>query len=158
MGIGYNFKCRQCGHEYGILLGVGGRFPTMYQQYVNEILSGAWGEKWKERLSSLEYAALDGHEKLYLCKSCHNWMVEPSLAIYLPNDQAAIDKSYFVDGSQSILFPVMLEWNYHFLASYVHKCHKCGKRMRSIEVKPQTELACPKCGHENTPLGKIMWD
>ena len=158
MGRGYDFKCKQCGHSYGNRLGIGGIFTRFYQQYANEILSGAWGEKWKDRLSSLEYAAIDIHNKLYLCKSCHNWTEEPSLAIYVPNDQATIDKSHLIDGTSNVLWAVIPDWNYHFLASYVHKCSKCGKRMRHIEVNPQTELSCPKCGHENPALGTIMWD
>ena len=45
MGMGYSYKCKKCGHEYSVFLGVGMMYPQVYRQKLDEIAEGAYGKE-----------------------------------------------------------------------------------------------------------------
>ncbi|WP_154649900.1 hypothetical protein [Butyrivibrio proteoclasticus] len=46
MGTGYRFKCKECGHEYSILLGIGFLYPKVYRDTLKKIADGKYGEEF----------------------------------------------------------------------------------------------------------------
>ena len=165
MGRGSKFRCKNCGYEYFVLVGLGGMFPQAYQDCITDIESGKYGEEWKTLLKSQKYVAVDAEVYLYVCRSCGNWKTDMSLSLYAPNDPDKIpDIQYGIKtvkewGYVPYVTSVDLEENYSFMKSYVHKCDKCGKRMHKDFLDNSSHLPCPKCGTKNIKVpGILRWD
>ena len=154
MGVGYGFKCKKCGYYYDVHLGVGMMFPRVYDSCINDIKAGKYGKEWRKIALSQEYIAVDASKYLYICKSCNHWKVSYSLSLYKPKDIDSIQNKQYT----SYVTPSMLEYEYTFIKSYIHKCDKCSKRMCRYDINSQSSLVCPKCGTDNEVSELIRWD
>jgi len=164
MGSGYGFKCKKCGHDYNIHCGIGMMFPKEYQSCIEDVKNGVYGDEWKSIASSEKYFAVDASRNLYVCKKCNNWNVEYSMSIYKPkNSNDIMNKRY---GEKNVkewrYVPYVMQYDlnndYTFIKSYIHKCGKCGNRMRKVDIDHLSVLSCPKCGTDNNAVDMIRWD
>ena len=73
MGMGYSYKCKKCGHEYSVFLGVGMMYPQVYRQKLDEIAEGAYGKEWMILFHKTPYAAINAEKIIYICSSCSRW-------------------------------------------------------------------------------------
>lgn len=151
MGSGYSFKCKKCGREYDVLVGIGFRFPTEYQNCIKAIKRGKYGLEWKTLFLKTPNAVVDAEEYLYVCNSCGYWKIEKSLSLYSSTVELSKD---------TYIMPYKLTEACNFIKSYYHKCKKCGKQMHKVDEDdiPSLLLSCPKCGTENNVAELIMWD
>ena len=140
-------------------------FPHIYQETLERIKSGEYGEKWKELISSEPYLVIDAEQHLYRCGKCGCWEVEPGLTVYAPNESTLNQiRSDDQNGSgEKVRIPVYtwehdFSLKYHRIKTYIHKCPRCGMKMkRARKSNDMMFLPCPKCGTENT--GDIIrWD
>ena len=59
MGRGKSYKCSKCGKEYSASWGCGYMFTLEYDELIEAIKKGKYGEAWKELLLSDEYTVVD---------------------------------------------------------------------------------------------------
>lgn len=158
MGIGLGYTCSKCGNRYVVLNEYGMLFPSYYEKLLKAIKKGKYGKEWKELSLSEEYVAVDGISKLYVCKKCKHWQVEPGLSLYAPKDPDKIREKAAEYGGK-IPYVTSLE-DYRILKRYIHKCEKCGGVMHLATPEEECSLPCPECGGDPDLLSicNILWD
>ena len=135
----YVLKCNKCDSEFEVYIGISSLFPMVYQQTIDEIKEGKYGEKIKDIFESVPNAAVDAGSYLYKCDRCGYWEETPGLSIYAPNDPEDREDTYVADPAH--------DHKYHIYKRHVHVCPKCRKRMRRIsELEELNQLKCPNCG------------
>ncbi len=153
MGIGIEFTCNKCGHDYCAISGIGFGFPNEYQETVEEIKNGKYGKDWKRLFESTPGAAINAEKEFYVCPDCGAFDTEPNLAVYAPKDPTS-PKDEEINEYHT---PYELQTDYHLVKSYIHKCPKCGKRMHKYRVTDY--LRCPECNEgQMEPSGQLLWD
>ena len=70
MGMGKIFKCENCGESFITMMGIGMNFPFEYQEIVNDIKNGKYGEEFKDLMLSREGVVVDLEKCLYICDKC----------------------------------------------------------------------------------------
>ena len=169
MGDGKRYKCKKCGEEYWVNLGIGMMFPHVFSETIEDIKAGKYGEEWKNLINSGEYIVPDAESYLFYCKACGTWEVTEDLSLYQPKDLEAIKKKEFgektVEEWGEIPYATMADFKeeYNLVKKRVHYCPKCKEEMtrygnlykaRGILNK----LPCPNCSTENKPESMILWD
>lgn len=135
----YVLKCNKCDCEFEVYIGISSLFPMVYQQTIDDIEEGKYGEKIKVVFDSIHNAAVDAGSYLYKCDGCGYWEEAPGLSIYAPDDPKNKVDSYVADPAH--------DENYHIYRRYIHVCPKCRKRMRRIsELEELNQLKCINCG------------
>lgn len=86
MGYGYEHHCKRCNHKYVVVFDIGMAYPSTYQDALEKIASGKYGEVWKELYCNTPLAAIDASEELYVCRTCHTWVNDMDISLYAPND------------------------------------------------------------------------
>ena len=168
MGFGYNFKCNECGHEYGYGIGVGFMFPKVYMDLLEDVKDGEYGEEWRELATNTPYVAIDAEERLYVCRKCGYWLTDAGLTLYAPADVEAL-KAETKDTPWAVGFaypnvPYVdsedIRKYYRVLKKYIHKCPKCDSRMRRARYEELDNLPCPECGGKPNPnyTRHFNWD
>ena len=104
MGYGEEFKCSKCGYEYMYGVGVGFMFPKVYEELLESVKEGDYGEEWKELVLKTDNIAIDAETYLYCCKSCGNWKTEEGLSLYVPKDMETLKKKTEEKGSWCVAF------------------------------------------------------
>ena len=168
MGRGNTYKCEKCDEVYNITLGVGMLYPIAYEELIEEIKSGAYGDDWKELFLSWDFVVADAKLYFYYCESCGQWEVSKDASLYAPNDVESLKKEQF--GEKTVE-----EWGYvpyadtaddetyHLLKKRIHVCLKCNSEMTRYNESQLNdpvfnELGCPECGTINPNLGMLFWD
>lgn len=162
---GYLFHCKHCGFKDDILVGAGMLFPIIYDEIVEKIKSGFYGEKWQTLFTTNKKTIVDGTLSFYTCSSCGHYASEYNLGLYVLKD-GLIDEEIQRAGQDpqveemkyvylySMLWPIQY---YRKIGSYVHRCPSCNKRMHVGGYKDKP--VCPKCGkHGNIEKSSIIWD
>lgn len=166
MGNGFGYKCSKCGKEYQGFLGIGMLFPTVYQEVVDSIRKGKYGEEWKKLTDNKDSIAVDAAKHVYCCSKCNAWEVEYGLSLYQPLTDSAlqdVQRGFVIIGADSgmpFLGPVKFSENYKLIKHYIHKCPKCNSRMHKASKREIDNLNCPYCGGERDKscTRVIMWD
>ena len=153
MGIGIEFTCNKCGHDYCATAGIGFRFPSVYQETVEEVKNGKHGEDWKKLFESTPGAAINAEKEFYVCPGCGTFDTEPNLAVYAPKDMTN-PKDEEIHEYHTLH---ELQTEYHLVKSFMHKCPKCGERMHKYRTTDY--LRCPECNEgQMEPSGELLWD
>ena len=113
-----------------------------------------------------KFIAIDAGTNVFSCGKCGFWKAETGLSLYVPRDPEALKEKYSLDSVEELserefVMPWDLAEEYKVLKRYIHKCSKCGSRMRRLSEKEMCELPCPKCGgkpEHNGPECFIDWD
>lgn len=164
MGKGYAFKCKTCGHEYNVNIGIGFMYPQIFRETLEKIAAGEYGAEWKEAYDKNLYVAIDAATVLFKCNKCGNWEKGKDISLYAPNHPELIPTKQY--GEKTVE-----EWGYvpyvtysdlvneyHLIKPYQHKCKRCGEDMQPSNEVPEC-LPCPNCGSESEMLPSIiMWD
>lgn len=167
MGKGYRLTCSNCGGEYEVLLGVGFGFPSVYEELVEDIEAGRYGEEWREIAAETEHFAIDAENRLYWCGKCGHWECVPGLSIYAPKDVGKVLATRFGDktvrewGRVPYVAAKELEEDYELVKERVHVCGRCGHDMRMLSERglSRAVLKCPDCdGRLERDLACIRWD
>ena len=158
MGAGMKLECPECGYEECVPLGIGMGFPGEYRRTVKRIREGKYGEEWKNLLESVPGAAINAEEELYVCSSCGHFQMEEVLSVYQPKEeQSSLDSSADKDQKINYVLPEELPGRYKLVKAYVHRCKKCGKRMKRYAEGDQ--LKCPECRMGSMmQTERYMWD
>lgn len=156
MGSGYEFKCKKCKKRYAIRLGVGMMMPAMFNETIEEIRRGEWGNEFKEIIDREPFITPDVEEELYICRSCGKWKVEKNMNLYAPNyPEALLNKQD--SGRTPFAMRRELKEAYHLMKRRIHYC-ECGKRMHKVSDSEANTLTCPYCGTTNTAENFVCWD
>lgn len=164
MGRGYKYKCRNCGKQSDILLGIGGLYPQVYKGFVEEIREGEYGEEFKRAFEETTYAVIDPERKLYVCDNCGSWGVAECMSVYAPNDPEKIAEEKYGEktvgelGYVPYVSSYEVKEKYHLVKEDYIECPKCGRAMRVAEEEDMKSLPCPECGTQNGLKEGILWD
>ncbi len=117
MGKGFSYKCKNCGQENRISLGVGFIYPNP-GEVTEEIKSGKHGEKLKTFLETHSSdCTIDANLELYRCK-CGNVQNECHIVLRSPEEKGISNRQH---------------------------CKKCGRVMKLLNELPE-KIPCSKCG------------
>ena len=188
MGTGYNYVCKTCGKEFTAYLGVGFKYPQLYQDVMNSAREGKLGIKVKQFIINNPHAAIDpktviakcekcGNYEAFIinnphaaidpktviakCEKCGNYEAVPDLGMYLPKKEngSLIHKGNWTVGDFDNKNEYVFEFDqYDLIDRYDHKCTSCGGRMQVLQDEEPESLKCPACGDEMVVRDLIMWD
>lgn len=164
MGQGSTYKCKKCGHEYGINPGVGMRYPSVCKRIRERISAGDYGSEWKDAYESAgRYVAVCAENEVFICDNCGKWEQHEDITLYVPDNEAEAGEMTFGDSTVKELgeVPYLMDpedEGFHVHKPYRPPCPECGSAMRPAKMEELYELPCPKCGERNELDGIIMWD
>lgn len=168
MGQGYRCTCKKCGYEFSANLGFGFMFPKVYSDTVAKMKKGTYGKVGKQFFKEYPNGAIACEPVVLKCKDCGEYIAAPELSMYIPKDEASIEKpkgkwsSVFSGKGMNYVTKQDLEENYKLLRSYEHHCKKCNGKMEVVdefEKKLENgELHCGKCGDVLEMKDMILWD
>lgn len=169
MGYGLNIHCGCRDKE--LMLGVGLGYPMVFEETVNDIKFGKYGEEMKGLINSGKYIAVDAEYYMYFCDGCGMIESAQALDLYEPKDVKKIEKR--VMGRWSAAEPAQNKTvkelgklpyfnsddeDFVLLKEYKHTCPECGKVMRRINEEELESKTCPKCGEKYQMFSGILWD
>lgn len=156
MGQGYMLECEN-GHRLDYHLGIGMLYPVVYEETINDINAGKYGEDLKDYFQQHPGAAINASRSLYVCTKCHHPHEALNLDLYCRKGDAKSEECwcYWCDDK-----------GYDFIRSYDHRCPDCGTSMilleddtEKIEENDSIQTLCPEC---NAPMqfgfSGLMWD
>ena len=161
----YLFHCDHCGYDDDIFVGTGMLFPVVYDELVEKIITGFYGEKWQSLFMSNTNTIVDGTLTLYVCSSCGHYLSDYNLGLYALKDGLSESEKKLAgqdhpDDEMQFVYLYGITWPkqyYRKIGDYVHRCPSCQKRMHigGYNDKP----VCPKCGENGTiGIGRVIWD
>ena len=163
MGEGHEIKCKNCGNEYAVTTGIGIAFPIVYEETVERIRDGEYGEELKDLFLSKPYLAVNCENDLFVC-DCGHWVTEENLDIYEPIEEELKRKRESAGAIHGYVMWEDLKEDYKLIRHHVHVCPECGKEMKRIK-RPDYYvrtygLKCPECGTKNKAgyETRILWD
>lgn len=151
MGSGIVLKCKSCGERFSAMTGIGMIFPTIYEETVQTIRSGEYGEDWKKFFEEHPDGVVNCENELLICEECGVPKSEMNLSLYLPKEGAKdLPEHPFGDGFKK----------FTLYAKYPHKCDKCGGACNIVKVSKIKRVTCPKCSGvmERDTDEVILWD
>lgn len=148
MGAGYEYFCEKCGKHFPVYLGRGFMYPIVYEELLEDIKSGKYGEEMKTAALSNSNVAVDAERHLYIC-SCGYWENAYGLSLFIPKEGARIDSPYVTPNKQRDDFQVLYEYN--------HQCPECGETMIEADSE-RIDLRCPVCKSMCSINGISRWD
>ena len=153
MGFGYAFICEKCNETFFACSGYGMNFPAYYQEVIQDIENGTYGDEWNDTLCSRPSIAVDAECYIYKCSKCGHWEVAASLSLYVPRTEEIVGVN-----DNDFVCPDSLKQYYRCIRRYNHKCPECGSRMKKAATEQEESmLPCPKCGAvcHGEP---VLWD
>ena len=93
MGSGKVFHCNACGEEFSAMTGVGMVFPSIYEETVQDIRSGEYGEDWKKFFEEHPDGVVNCEKEPLICEECGVPKCEMNLSLYLPKEGRRIFRS-----------------------------------------------------------------
>lgn len=160
MGTGYNYVCKTCGKEFTAYLGVGFKYPQLYQDVMNSAREGKLGIKVKQFIINNPHAAIDPKQ---LQRNVKNVVTMRQYQIQECTCQkengSLIHKGNWTVGDFDDKNEYVFEFDqYDLIDRYDHKCTSCGGRMQVLQDEEPESLKCPACGDEMVVRDAIMWD
>lgn len=122
-----------------LLFGVGRK---SYQESINDVLKGKYGDEWEASAKDEEHYEIDARKCLYWCPKCHCFENQQDLTVY------EIDKS----SSEKKLYK-----------KFTKNCPKCNTKMKIIHLDDLEglKLVCSYCGGELERFDNMIslfWD
>ena len=146
MGHSFLYKCKNCGTEGSVSLGVGMRYPSFCVDEKERALRGELGEEAMAAVKEYPGGSFDCTEALYKCE-CGYWRSECKHAYRIPRGLVP-DKDFFME---------LTSRNSRLVWEKPHTCAKCGKKMKRYRGDMR-ELKCPECGGEIDICEACLWD
>lgn len=139
MGNIIRLRCKKCSYTFDAYLGVGFLYPVVYEETLEEIRKGTYGEAHRLFLEEHKDAAVNCENVLAVCSSCGHPECVKDMTLYLPRTSRKSPEGL----------------------KYDHKCSDCGGSMRIFtEDEEVTGIKCPECGDEleRDEEQRILWD
>ena len=161
----YLFHCEHCGFEDDIYVGSGFAAPVEFNETVEKVKNGTFGEKWKTMFESHPKTLVNIERTLYVCPSCGHYHSEPNMGLYVLKDGLTEEEIELAgqepnDKEARYVYLYNMMWSlqyYRKIGNFIHRCPECGKRMHEGGYKDKPK--CPKCGKQgNIERGRILWD
>ena len=156
MGNGYLIRCVNCNYEYRALLGYGMLFPTVYQETVEGIKEGKFGEEYQKFFEEHPDAAVNCEAYMAICQDCGAFDTVKSMSLFLPK------KSDGKTLNVGCLTFQDIKADYKIAKKYPHKCSSCGGNLKPIDLidkLSQKAVRCPVCkGEMQLTPDLLLWD
>ena len=185
MGSGRGFFCTHCNYKVAARWGKGFRYPLVYQETIQGMKEGRYGNVAKAFLDEHPDGAVNAEKTLAKCEKCGKYDNVQDLTMFIPKegyihkvnpDQIWSTSAHFKDFDYVNSFD--LESHYTEFKKYPHKCKYCGGAMviipfYSYKINPKgrgvdeiskqiastiKEIDCPICGEKMIALEFIDWD
>lgn len=136
--IGKNYICEHCGYQKNYSTGfamIGSdeiikEEKRLEKEFINEILSGAYGENLKDYFIRNNKIYVDIQEELYQCNECYYLTKHRNKGLFLKTE------------------------SYEQKTRFIQKCPNCGsERFHKVDHL----ILCPKC-HNEMKLAKIWFE
>ncbi len=152
------YVCEHCKSKYSVETGIVEDFLNTYKSTVASIEEGKYGPEWKNAFDQIIEVALDHTYEVYVCPQCNCWENGPDLSLYIPKDEASLERirsaKMTVERWGSVR-PVMrndLRNCYRLFKEKQHLCPHCKTKMVKADLPLQNYvLDCPNCKESNTP-------
>lgn len=144
MGSGAKVICDRCGFESLITEGAGFKYPAVSEELKRKAQDGEYGDKFRTVVKENPGGSVNGESRLYVCRKCGSWKVEPKLSYYIPSGEK---ETFFEEAGLT-----------RRLFTYRHRCDECGHIMHEVDFDGRQELKCPDCGEILRVTAGIMWD
>ena len=92
MGTIQVYKCKDCGFRFEHRDGMGFYLFRVNRSAKEHILSGEYGEFWKEKLLNNPNAKIEFSKSVYFCENCNEYHTIPTLKLYIPNEGYIYDE------------------------------------------------------------------
>ena len=141
MGKFFTFHCNNCGHNLKFYFGIGGRYPTTYQEVLNDALIGNLGAEIQKFLIDNPDGVIDVSRVLANCEFCGHHEMVRDLSMYLPKENFVREENY----------PLPFEFAEHYKLAkkFQHKCSYCGEDVEVVTeenfLRTEINLRCPNC-------------
>ena len=161
MGYGYELKCKKCGYEHTVLLGIGFSYPRVCAKILDAMKNGEFGKRFMEESQNTPHAAVHREREIFVCEHCGEWKSDETIDLCAPNGEYQKRKgrlSVAVDYPEDVKYvmPFDIGREYTVIRSKQHRCSKCRHVMRPI--KKNEKLKCPECGETLKKGDSINWD
>ena len=157
MGIGYMYRCNDCGRDIEVNLGVGFLYPRVCEETLAAVRAGEYGEKLKAAAESEKHTGCAPETKIYVCEDCGCWDVLDDVSVYGWADKDRDEEiSYIALWTEDAR-------SYRLIEEFVPTCGKCGGKMHAIDVDEDSDvipqLNCNECGAPLVAQSDVMmWD
>ncbi len=151
MGSGISLKCTSCNYKEEFFLGVGMMFPCEYQDIVEDIRRGEYGDEWQKFFEENAGAAILAEKNLYHCPVCNHIETDYNLSLYNNKNGTPPEDDYWA-------YWCDFDHEYELVKNYTHICPKCSSQMDEVTNDEIKKLPCPSCSKKLTRRGGICWD
>ena len=171
MGDMRTYRCRTCGYNKQLNLGIGMMYPIVSDSTKEAIAAGEYGEELKEAFDSVELPAVCPKRMIYVCANCGCWDVYLDASVYEPTDIEAMKKRRFGvktveewGGIPYVIGRDIASGAFRLVAKYAPVCPSCGGSMRTLPEdfggeSDASSLKCPKCGSADAIFDELgYWD
>lgn len=163
MGDGIFYRCNKCGNEYPIMLGWGMGYSLVYDEIMEKLLKGEFGEDLQKIVEKTKNIVVDAINYLYICGQCGYWTESHGLDLYqvknekLIEENADADKKW-IDGWTFFEYRTHPK-DFRVLKRIKYVCPECNSLMKRIgEHSKYPILKCPECHEDMVDRGRILWD
>ena len=177
MGYGVRIRCK-C-RSSDLMLGCGFSYPMVYQEIMDAMKKGEYGDEIKDLVNNTEFVAVNAENEAYYCDKCGKATARKSLDLYKPKDVEKVKKEVvgrwtvadeYIDKTMGELGELPY-WNpsemedednnWVLLKEYLHVCPECGNVMKKIDPEELVGKTCPKCGekfNDGLIFDEYLWD
>lgn len=161
MGYGTVYNCKNCGECYAVMLGVGMNYPFVYDEIMEKIFKGEFGEDFQKIAEKTENVVVDAVNYLYVCEKCGYWGENHGLDLYQVKNENLIkenkDKSKnWIEGWRFFKHNTKDFW---ILKRVKWICPQCKSNMKRFgEIDKLPILKCSQCHEELVENGGFCWD
>ena len=161
MGYGYELKCKKCGREKPIFLGIGFRYPRVCATILEEMKDGKFGKRFMEDAKNTPFAAVHQERAIFICDNCGKWRSDEVIDLCAPIGEPEQHNGRFcvaIEYPDGIPYVMTSDIGrkYRIIRSKQHRCSKCRHKLRLI--RKNEKLRCPECSELLKRVDEFNWD
>lgn len=153
MGDGYSVRCKECGCELDVYLGLGFFSFRKYPEIVADMKSGKYGEAASKFFKEHPGGVVNTEYVVAVCDTCDRVEEVPALSTWILKQDADEEEAYLHVANDSVCKIPMWNMEAYFdkVADYEHFCESCHSRMRIMDAETfgqalfEGQVHCPKC-------------